>query len=269
MTTKFAVVGSPIDHSLSPTIHLAAYQALGLDFDYERLELQKGSLGSFLSDTVFSGLSVTMPLKEEAFLAAKNSDDYSKLVGNSNTLLSRDGDWISFNTDILGIKQALRPVGLVNKVLVIGTGSTAKSFLVALSEISPKAEVAIWGRDQFKALALIEFALTLGLRAMRHQNLSEGLEEFDLVASTVPSGALDSFWSNQRFEHLSSWLFDVSYSPWPSTAAKVWQSGRVISGIEMLKWQAVGQIRIFADEYAPGILVPDETYFHMTQALQH
>lgn len=268
MTTKFAVVGSPIDHSLSPTIHLASYKALGLDFEYQRVELKKGSLASFLSGTDFSGLSVTMPLKEEAFLMARESDSYSKLVGNSNTLLRRKGEWFSFNTDVFGIKQALEPVGPVEKVLVIGTGSTAKSFLVALSEVSSNTQLAIWGRDQAKVLGLVEFASSLGLRTLEHRKLSEGLEDYDLVASTVPAGALDSFWIDQTFGPLTSWLFDVSYSPWPSAAAKLWQADRVISGIEMLKWQAVAQIRIFADEYAPGVLVPDETYFDMTRALQ-
>jgi shikimate dehydrogenase len=67
MAKEFAVLGSPIQHSKSPTIHLAAYQALGLDWNYERFEVDKTNFDAFLSSRRLDGASLTMPLKEVAF----------------------------------------------------------------------------------------------------------------------------------------------------------------------------------------------------------
>ncbi|MSZ53418.1 MAG: shikimate dehydrogenase, partial [Actinobacteria bacterium] len=74
MKTSFSVVGSPIEHSLSPVLHTAAYKHLGLGFVYGKNEVPAGGLGNFLSSSDLSGVSVTMPLKNEAFAFAASHD---------------------------------------------------------------------------------------------------------------------------------------------------------------------------------------------------
>ncbi|NDE88553.1 MAG: shikimate dehydrogenase, partial [Micrococcales bacterium] len=99
MARHFAVIGDPISQSLSPKIHSAAYKVLGIDWDFEAVRVSAGQVRQFLSDTVkFSGLSVTMPLKFEAFAASNKLDDGALRTGVVNTLVKTDSGYSGFNT---------------------------------------------------------------------------------------------------------------------------------------------------------------------------
>jgi len=204
MTTSFCVVGSPIEQSLSPVLHTAAYKHLGLDFAYGKNEVPAGGLRNFLSSSDLSGVSVTMPLKVEAFALAASHDQDSLTTGVSNTLVRSTGGWRGFNTDVYGISQALSDVSEPRNTLVIGSGATARSGLVALAKLFSKTEV-------------------------------------QLVSRKI----------GQSDEPRSGILFDVAYNPWPSKPALAWDSSKVISGVEMLIWQAIEQVQLFVS--ATGI----------------
>jgi shikimate dehydrogenase len=115
-TRRAAVLGSPIDHSLSPTLHEAAYRALGLsDWVYGIHEVRASELGGFVSrlGPEWAGLSLTMPLKEVAFEVADEVSGLAREVGAINTLVRRpDGGWNGDNTDVYGVSQALREAGV-------------------------------------------------------------------------------------------------------------------------------------------------------------
>lgn len=247
MTTNFAVVGSPIQHSLSPVLHTAAYRELGLDFKYEKQEVQLGSLAKFLASRGHTGVSVTMPLKEEAFALALEHDRYASATGAANTLFQSEGSWNAANTDVFGITQALSPVSAPKRTLIIGSGATARSALLALSEKFPRTEISILSRNATKAQELVAFAQELGFSAADQTATSQSVVDANLVMSLVPAGSFTELWSEVAKEGKtkSGTLFDVAYSPWPSAAALAWDSTRVISGIEMLIWQAIAQVQIF------------------------
>jgi shikimate dehydrogenase len=255
MNKRFAVLGSPIAHSKSPAIHLAAYRVLGLDWEYGRAEVQKGLMRTFIAglDGVWNGFSVTMPLKEEATRFAEELDEYAKLTGASNTLyLDEFGKWHGFNTDVFGIVQAVTEarIGLVKHALIIGSGATATSAMVAISVLNPNAHVEVLARNKVSRKALIALGKQLGLKTSRAGGLRAASRVSNLTISTLPSGALDR--QAARLIRAWSWkpkgaLLDVSYNPWPSKLAEAWSAKgkRTISGLEMLIWQAVAQIRIF------------------------
>ena len=256
MNKRFAVLGSPIAHSKSPAIHLAAYRVLGFDWEYGRAEVQKGLLRTFIAglDGVWNGFSVTMPLKEEATRFAEELDDYAKLTGATNTLyLDEFGKWHGFNTDVFGIVQAVTEarIGLVKHALIIGSGATATSAMVAISVLNPAAHVEVLARNKVSRKALIALGKKLGLKTTRAGGLAAASRVSNLTISTLPSGALDK----QAARLIRAWtwkpkgaLLDVSYNPWPSKLAEAWSARgkRTISGLEMLIWQAVAQIRIFS-----------------------
>lgn len=255
MNKRFAVLGSPIAHSKSPAIHLAAYRVLGLDWEYGRAEVQKGLMRTFIAglDGVWNGFSVTMPLKEEASRFAEELDEYAKLTGATNTLyLDEFGKWHGFNTDVFGIVQAVTEarIGLVKHALIIGSGATATSAMVAISVLNPTAHVEVLARNKVSRKALIALGKQLGLKTSRAGGLRAASRVSNLTISTLPSGALDK----QAARLIRAWtwkpkgaLLDVSYNPWPSKLAEAWSAKgkRTISGLEMLIWQAVAQIRIF------------------------
>jgi shikimate dehydrogenase len=248
MTTSFCVVGSPIEHSLSPVLHAAAYKQLGLDFQYDRQEVVAGNLDDFLQSRSYSGVSVTMPLKQEAFALACSHDKHSIATGVANTLFQTKGAWSAANTDVYGITQALATVTPPKKTLIIGSGATARSALVALSEKFPETDIAIISRNESNGQELSAFAESLGFTAGIKPATSESVLQANLVMSLVPTGSFSELWNEvaKDGKPKTGTLFDVAYNPWPSEAAIAWDSDRVISGIEMLTWQAIEQVQLFA-----------------------
>jgi shikimate dehydrogenase len=247
MTTSFSVVGSPIEHSLSPVLHSAVYVHLGLDLAYGRNLVLEGELEDFLGSSAVAGVSVTMPLKQEAFSIATSHDKYALLSGVANTLFRKDGTWSAANTDVYGVIQALAPTPEPKLTALIGSGSTARSALVALSQKFPASAISVLARNHQAAIELSEFAASLGFTASPRPVNSHEVLDADLVMSLVPAGSFRELW-HEVSEHSApktGTLFDVAYNPWPSEAAVAWGSGRVISGIEMLIWQAIEQVQLF------------------------
>jgi shikimate dehydrogenase len=254
MSKQFLVVGDPVDHSKSPAIHRAAYNVLGLDWTYGRLQVAKNDLRQVLDNAPeqLSGFSVTMPLKEEAARSVQSMDEFARATGAVNTLVRSSSGWAGYNTDVFGVVMAIResvPAGRA-VIGVIGSGATAKSSVAALRLINPKARVIVYARSTDSYETLREFAKSLEIRVSRKRSLRSLVRKSDLTISTLPSGALDEHLERagkRLASAIKGPLFDVAYNPWPSHAAKVWlASGQsVISGIEMLIWQAVAQIRLF------------------------
>ncbi len=254
MSKSYAVLGSPIDHSKSPIIHQAAYRVLSEDWAYSRFEVAKGGLKRFIENDgiMHDGYSVTMPLKENAFQFASMHDTFSELTGTANTLVKIDSIWHAFNTDIFGITQAvsLNSNSIIRSALILGSGATAKSALVAIAQISPTAEVKIWARNKAASQSLINFGKSIGLTVSLARLIGVAIKNTDLTISTLPGGATDELatkLAKRKTLKPNGLLLDVAYDPWPSKLASFWtsRSQPVVSGLEMLLWQAVAQIRIF------------------------
>jgi shikimate dehydrogenase len=255
MSKKFAVLGSPISHSKSPAIHLAAYRVLGNDWEYGRAEVLRGGLRKFIDELEpgWSGFSVTMPLKEDATRFADELDNSAKVTGATNTLFQNEfGKWIGFNTDVFGIVSALKNAGVssVHHALILGSGATAVSAAAALALHSPGAKVKVYARNQHTAKKLVAFAKERGLKASIAKNLARASKKAQITISALPAHALDDEAKSLAAARLwkpGGVLLDVAYNPWPSELASAWSSReiQVISGIEMLIWQAVAQVRIF------------------------
>ena len=105
------VIGSPIEHSLSPVIHRAAWEDLGIvGWEYRRIEHDEASLPEFISglDESFRGLSVTMPCKQAIIPLLDAIDPLATAVGAVNTVVPSSGVLAGFNTDVTGIASAIR-----------------------------------------------------------------------------------------------------------------------------------------------------------------
>lgn len=228
----YAVLGSPIEHSKSPVIHTAAFDVLGLAADYTRFEVSENLKSWLESKSDFAGFSVTMPLKKQALDLAERADPLAIATQSANTLVKTDSGWDAYNTDVFGIQQALKGYKF-SSVCVLGTGATARSAIVAMLEVGKR--VSVWGRDSDKVRRLCaEFEIDFVEKL--HIALSQ-----PAVISTVVAGALDE----QLRSDYKGVLLDVVYHPWPTKLATHFSGGKVISGLEMLIWQAVGQQRLF------------------------
>jgi shikimate dehydrogenase len=249
---RCAVVGKPIAHSLSPLLHRAAYAALGLDWTYDRFEVSAADLADFVArlDSSWRGLSLTMPLKE-AVLGLGEVDPVARRAGAGNTLIL-DGRPRVYNTDVAGLAWAVRRVmsGPVRRVSILGSGATARSAVVALSQLATET-VTVLARTPAKAEALAGLGTELGL-LMRVQPWGSVPPPADLVVAAATAGAVDPM--ADQIAAGAAVVLDIVYAPWPTPLAEAAaQAGRtVISGLDLLVGQALRQIELMTGQSVPA-----------------
>ncbi|MEO7352611.1 MAG: shikimate dehydrogenase [Marmoricola sp.] len=257
---RCAVLGSPIAHSLSPALHRAAYDHLGLDWTYDAVLVETSGLARFLEnlDRSWRGLSLTMPLKRLVVPMVGSLDAWAQLSGVANTVLFDRDRRLGFNTDVPGAMAAIleRVPDPPRSAVVIGGGATATSVLLALTELGcSTAQVLV--RDPARA----EETMTAVAAHVRAPELSVstiaevGLLEADIVVSTVPADA-------QTPRLLAACaavpaVFEVVYDPWPTPLARAAQdSGRhLVSGLDLLAHQAVLQVDLMTGRPVPVDLI--------------
>lgn len=257
MVRHAAVLGSPISHSLSPVLHRAAYKALGLHWEYEKIEIRESELAAFLNgrDASWAGLSLTMPLKVEALALASSATDVARLTGVANTLIpltpsSSPMRWHADNTDVYGIVAAVREVAPdqnLHTALILGAGATARSAIAGVQQLGVSA-VHVAARRVDAAAEVAHLGTSLGLEVHTH-DLQPDWHGVDLVISTVPAEAGEE-WAAQPPTDTRPVLLDVTYAPWPTPLAASWL-GPVARGHSMLLWQAAEQVRLMTGMEPP------------------
>jgi shikimate dehydrogenase len=243
------VLGSPVSHSLSPAIHRAAYAALGLDWSYDAVDLQPAQLRSWVDDLdeQWRGLSVTMPLKEEAARCGRPSDDV-RLTGVANTVLLEDDGRRVLNTDISGFSAALAGAGVPSGLpsLIVGNGATARSAFVALVR-SGSTRITVTGRRAEGVAEFLRWASWSGIDTHALEWGRPPDSETRLLVSTVPAAGASSI-VDPLTEHAAGLVavFDAIYHPWPTPlAARVAElGGTLVSGLDLLVHQAAFQVQL-------------------------
>jgi shikimate dehydrogenase len=259
-----AVLGSPIAHSKSPLLHTAAYRVLGLPWSYSTVEVVEGSLGAFINtcDSGWRGLSLTMPLKREVLPMLASRSKLVETVGAANTVLfDDDGGLHGFNTDVAGIVAAFADHGVtaLESVQILGGGATAASVLAAVAQLGA-TRALVSARDPERAAFLQPIATAVGieLTIRRLGMMDRSLIVPSAVISTLPGDIEHGMIYPQAIREAAA-LLEVAYEPWPSDLATSWAAagGTVVSGLEMLLHQAIGQVRIFVTGEEDGVL-PNE-----------
>ncbi|AWZ04624.1 MULTISPECIES: shikimate dehydrogenase [unclassified Streptomyces] len=245
---RAAVLGSPIEHSLSPVLHRAAYQELGLaDWSYDRFEVDEAALPDFIAGLgpEWAGLSLTMPLKRAIIPLLDGISDTAASVEAVNTVVfTEDGRRVGDNTDIPGLLSALaeQGVGKVESAAILGAGATASSALAALARIC-SGEVTAYVRSSARAAEMREWGERLGVdvRTADWSRAAEALAA-PLVIATTPAGATDELAGS--VPTAPGTLFDVLYDPWPTALAAAWsgRGGKLLGGLDLLVHQAVLQV---------------------------
>ena len=247
--TRLAVLGSPIRHSLSPALHAAAYEVLGLDWGYELAEVGPGGLPGFLAglDDTWRGLSLTMPLKQEVIPLLDSWSDLVGITRVANTVRVDGGRVRGWNTDVGGLTEGFRRHGVrtLLSVDILGAGATAQSAVAAVGVLGAR-DIELAVRNPERAKDAVAMGERLGI-AVRLRGLDEPPSRApEAVISTLPNGIelAPRYTPEQRH---NSVLFDVAYDPWPTQRASEWlaDGGQVIPGVEMLMQQALKQVRIF------------------------
>jgi shikimate dehydrogenase len=241
-----AVLGSPISHSLSPALHRAAFERVGVAGSYEAIDVPSGTLERFFlaHQSDFDYFSLTMPLKEEAHLLSVTCDELSLRIGSINTLYKKEGSWFGTSTDGSGFLAALDAQGYSRcaHALILGAGGTARAVAGALD--GNVETLTVMGRTSTRRDALERCVKKSSFNYLPWIN-DPDINSYDLIINTTPAGAADLLAENLP-PQVSGLLFDVIYKPWPTVLASAWEdrSGKVINGKELLLWQGLDQLAL-------------------------
>ncbi|GAA1221411.1 shikimate dehydrogenase [Prauserella alba] len=262
---RAAVLGRPVDHSLSPVLHGAAYRALDLPgWTYERIDMDEAGLPAFVDGLgpEWVGLSVTMPGKRAALAYATETTPRAAAVGAANTLVPAAAGWRADCTDVDGVIGALRSAGGFTgggRAVVIGAGGTAAAVVVAAAELGVSA-VSLVVREPARAsettLAARRVGLDVDVLRWADTDIAALAADADLLVSTVPSEAVAA-----ELDALAGvpCVLDVIYHPWPTPLAEAVtaRGGRTATGLDMLLHQAFGQVEQFTGRPAPRVAMRD------------
>lgn len=243
---KGAILGSPVEHSLSPLLHREAFDFLGIPGEYVRSEVQLGSFSTYFESnkSQFDYFSITMPLKEEALTLPVEIDPIAARIQSGNTLYQRSGLWRLTSTDGAGFISALKNEGHTSfkRALVLGAGGTARAVVGALDGVAD--EIDVLGRTSTRR-DVLEGAVEKSRFEYLRWNDSPGFADYDVVVNTTPAGAADLL-AESITPGTCSLLFDVIYKPWPTVLASRWSDngGAVINGLELLLYQGIAQLSL-------------------------
>lgn len=251
-TRIYGVAGNPIKHSLSPIMQNTAFRKETVNAVYLALQTTKLSdLLTLVREVPFSGLSVTMPLKEEIMPHLEKADPLSAKIGAANTIVrSQDGKLYGFNTDVAAVVRPLeKRLPLKGaKVLVLGAGGAARAAVFGLKD--KHAEVYILNRTQESVQKLAREAHA---KVVRQDQMAKS--QFDVIVNATPCGM-----SGVKPTHVlepeelnAKIVFDLVYNPIETPLLRMAREKdlQVITGVEMFVQQGARQFEIWTGKPAP------------------
>ena len=261
MLKTFAVIGDPIDHSLSPTIHNAAYRELEIECTYIAYRVIQGDLATgieSLKKIKISGFNVTIPHKIEMMKYLDNVDENCKRIGAVNTVLNDDGILRGFNTDMDGFLEPIKrkEINIKNsKILLLGAGGAARA-IVAGFQKEGADEIVIVNRTKENGENLTEFSKKNGLdaRSIDIEEMDVLDSKFDFIVNASSLGLKgEKNVIPEKFFNEKTTVYDIVYKPIKTdliNKAKE-KNCEIIFGYEMLLGQAIRSFEIWLDKKAP------------------
>jgi shikimate dehydrogenase len=261
MTKTYAVIGDPIDHSLSPAIHNAAFGFLGINCTYIAYRIPKGELTygvEALKKIQISGFNVTIPHKVDMIKFLDEVDENCKTIGATNTVVNENGFLKGYNTDMDGFLDPIKKRNIECKnsdVLLVGAGGAARAIVTGFSKEKIR-KITVANRTKERAYELIKFANNLGLES-DYSDLSNagniaGKYKFIVNATSVGLKGNASPISTRAITK-DSIVYDIVYMPVETELIEQSkkQGATIIYGWEMLLGQAMRSFEIWTGQQAP------------------
>ncbi|EKE15179.1 MAG: hypothetical protein ACD_12C00117G0002 [uncultured bacterium] len=251
------IIGDPVTHSLSPAMHNAGYEALGIEdkFVFLGANVNIKDVGVTIQSMRkmgIHGLTCTIPHKIEVMKLLDEIDDTAKMIGAVNTVLNQNGKLIGFNTDWLGAVIPLEKITTLSekKVLVLGAGGAARAVIFGM--LKRKAMVTIFNRTKEKATKLAkEFNCQ-----MTDLKIESEIKNFDIIINTTSVGMKpleDKTPISIKFITNKQIVFDIVYVPFETKLLREAKKrgAKIIHGTEMLLHQGTAQFEIYTGHKAP------------------
>jgi len=263
-TRVCGIIGDPVEHSLSPAMHNAAFQTLKLDFVYVAFRVRKDKLREAIvgaKSLDIRGLNVTMPHKNAVMKYLDEIDPMARSIGAVNTILNDKGKLIGYNTDGIGALKALKENDISlngKKLLLLGAGGAGKA--IAFHAAQEVEELKILNRTTSKAKDLAEvlrkkFGKKIDGNTLSATTIKE-LADADIVVNATSVGMHPK---DDQSPIVPSWLrpslcvMDIVYNPVETKLVKDARSvgAKVVSGVEMLVYQGAASFEIWTNRPAP------------------
>jgi len=265
--TKFCgIIGNPVEHSLSPAIHNAAFRRLALNYVYLawRVESIGDAIRGLRALGNFRGASVTIPHKVSAVPFLDEIEPTARQIGAINTIVLEQGRLVGFNTDATGALRALREGGATlagQRIIMMGSGGSARAIAFALAAESKAEALMLLGVDDKERVALAKDLRAKTSIAVEEYSLDERalgriVPDAQVLIHCTPVGMsprADATCVPAALLHPGLTVMDVVYNPRETKLLKeAKRSGcKTISGIEMFLNQAVAQFELWTNQPAP------------------
>ncbi len=264
-TRVCGIIGDPIEHTMSPVMHNAAFRQLGLDYVYLAFHVHQEELDKAIDGMRamnIRGLNVTIPHKVAIIPLLDKLDPLAEKIGAINTIVNDDGMLTGYNTDATGFLQALLESGIKpegKKVVILGAGgaSRAISFILA----GRGANLVILNRQLARAEDLAHwiaqvFPEETEALVLSEENLSLTLATADILINTTSVGMVPDINETPVPAELlkpSLIVFDIVYNPIQTQLLKEAESAgaKTINGLDMLVWQGALAFEEWTGRKAP------------------
>lgn len=266
-TRLCAVIGDPVGHSMSPQIHNAAFQAVGLDLVYVAFHVKKGDVRRAMDGVRalgVRGLSVTIPHKLDIIACLDEVDPVARNIGSVNTVVHRQGQLLGSSTDGPGALRALAAEGVDpsgRRVLLLGSGGAARAIAFTLGTLDPAPQLEILGvvPAELETLAADlrnKTPLAVTTRPLDERALAEALAAAEVIIHATPIGMTPKTDASIipadqiRPTHV---VFDVVYTPLETRLLRDAKAAgaKAVPGIGMFVQQAAIQFEMWTGRDAP------------------
>jgi shikimate dehydrogenase len=266
-TQLCGLLGNPVEHSLSPAIHNAAFEKMGLNFVYLAFKVEDlpGAVKGLRALGNLRGFSVTIPHKVAIMPLLDEVEPTAKNIGAVNTIVIENGRLIGSNTDASGALRALTEAGAAlrgEKVAMLGSGGAARAIAFALAAGAGIAKLTLLGIDEKERTALAKdlkakTSLQLADGTITDDALRRAIEESKVLLHCTPLGMHPNVRescvpASLLKPHLT--VMDIVYNPLETKLlADARAAGcKTIRGIEMFLNQAVWQFELWTKQKAPA-----------------
>lgn len=256
---KLAVIGDPIEHSLSPLIQQAMLDALGIPCEYGRIHVPAGTVAEWLPGTPglnLAGFNATMPHKTDLVPLMTTLSDDARMYRSVNTVVIRDGAFHGYNTDGAGFLRSLLDEGIQpegKRIAVYGAGGAARSVVLKLNA-EGAAQITVCCRTVAKAAELARASKRVQVVALGGKENDEALAQADIFINCTPLGMQGVPAQFDSFDFLDKLpahtpVCDLIYRPMRTALLdEADKRGHlVMNGLGMLIHQAILALEHFSD----------------------
>ncbi len=257
------LIGYPVEHSMSPAMHNAAFKALGLDAEYSLAPVEPGRLGAFiekLREGDVLGANVTIPHKVEVMRHLDQVDETANAIGAVNTIVKRDGRLTGYNTDATGgVKALTEECGGLNgrNVTILGAGGASRAITYQVSRVD--CRVTVLNRSVEKARKLVDKLRPTASAQLLYGGLDQlpgVIVDTDVLINSTPVGMSPKTSDSpvpEELLHGGLFVFDVIYNPIKTKLLEDAEAkgAGTLSGVKMLVYQGAEAFRMWTGVEPP------------------